>query len=68
MAVLVLSVHPLLNQPLLPLHPTRMTDLPTYLLLPQLVVVLTFKSEHLYHESLSKGRRGTYASVSFPGN
>ena len=28
MAVLVLSVHPLLNQPLLPLHPTHMTDLP----------------------------------------
>ena len=45
-----------------------MTDLPTYLLLPQLVVVLTFKSEYLHHDSLSKGQRGTYSSVSFPGN
>ena len=30
MAVLLLSVHPLLDQRLLHLHPTHMTDLPTY--------------------------------------
>ena len=50
------------------LHPTYMTDLPTYLPLPQLVVVLTFKSEHLHHDSLPNGDRGTCSSVSFPGN
>ena len=32
MAVLLLSVHPLLDQCLLPLHPTHMPDLPAYLL------------------------------------
>ena len=31
MVVLLLSVHPLLDQCLLPLHATHMTDLPTYL-------------------------------------
>ena len=39
-AVLLLSVHPLLDQCLLYLYPTHMTDLPTYLPLPQLVIVL----------------------------
>ena len=32
MAVLLFSVHPLLDQCLLHLHPTHMTDLPIYLL------------------------------------
>ena len=32
MAVLLLSVHPLLDQCLCHLHPTHMTDLPTYTL------------------------------------
>ena len=41
MAVLLLSVHPLLDQCLLHLYPAYMTDLdlPTYLPLPQLVTV-----------------------------
>ena len=68
MAVLLLSVHPLLDQSLPHLHPTHMTDLPTYLPLPQLVIVLTFKSEHLLHDSLSKGWWGACPSASFPGN
>ena len=40
MAVLLLSVHPLFLQCLLHLHPIHVTDLPTYLPLPQLVIVL----------------------------
>ena len=56
MAILLLSVHPLLHQGLLQLHPAHMTDLPTYLLRPQLVIILAFRSEHLHHDSLSKGR------------
>ena len=47
MAILLLSVHPLLNQCLLHLHPTYMTDLPTYLPPSQLVIVLLFSSERL---------------------
>ena len=37
---LALCTSPLLNQCLLHLHPTHLTDLPTYLPLPQLVIVL----------------------------
>ena len=40
MAVLSLSVHSLLHQRPLHLHPTHMTDLPTYLCGHQLVIVL----------------------------
>ena len=41
MAVLLLSVHALLDQCLLLLHPIHMTDLPIYLLArPQLEIVL----------------------------
>ena len=40
MAVLLLSVHLLLNQCLFHLHPTQMTDLPTYCPSSQLVIVL----------------------------
>ena len=40
MAVLLLSVHPLLDQCLLCLHPTHLTDLPAYLPQAQLVIVL----------------------------
>ena len=39
MAVCLLSVHPLLDQGLLHLHSTHLTELPTYLLPPQLVIV-----------------------------
>ena len=39
-AVLLLSVHPLPNRCLLHLHPTHLTDLPTYLPQAQLVIVL----------------------------
>lgn len=41
MAVLLLSLHPLLDQCLLHLHPTHLTDLPTDLPPPQLLTVLT---------------------------
>ena len=42
--VVSLSVHPLLGQSLLHLHPTHRTDrLPTYLPQLQLVIVLTFR-------------------------
>ena len=40
MAVLLLSVNPLLDQCPLHLHPTHMADLPMYLPLRQLVTVL----------------------------
>lgn len=40
MTVSLLSGHPLLNQCLLQLHPVLMTNLPTYLFLPQLLMVL----------------------------
>ena len=35
---------------------------------PQLVIVLTFRSEHLHHDSLSKGWWEACPSASFPGN
>ena len=63
MGVLLLSLNPLLH-----LHPTHRTDLPTYLPLPQLVIVLTFKSKHLHHDSLSNGPVGACSSAGFPGN
>ena len=64
MAVLLLSVPPLLDQCLLHLRPT---DLPSYAQSliskglhtcprPQLVIVLIFRSEHLQFDSLSKGQ------------
>ena len=40
MAVLLLSVHPLLHQCLLHLRPTHLMDLPASLPLPQLVTVV----------------------------
>ena len=66
MTVLLLSVHPLLDQSLLHLHPIHKTDIPSQLQSliskclhtcprPQLVVVLTFRPEHFYYHSLSKG-------------
>ena len=45
---LSLSVHPLPDHCLLHLHLTHTTDLPTYLPPPQLVIVLTLRSEHLH--------------------
>ena len=51
-AVLLLSVQPLLDQCLLHLHPTHRADLPTYLPLPQLI-------KRWYKASASAG---------FPGN
>ena len=47
MAVLLLSVHPLLNQCLIYLYPTHLTDLPTYL--PQVPANdwSSFRLEHL---------------------
>ena len=58
MAVLLLLVYPLLSQYLLHLHPTHMTDLPTYLPLPQLVIVLTFRSERLHLIAYQSGGEG----------
>lgn len=45
---LSLSVHPLPDQCLLHLPLIHTTDLPTYLPPPQLVIVLTLRSEHLH--------------------
>ena len=45
MTVFMLFVHLWLYQRLLQLHPTHMTDLPTYL--PQPLSLLTFRSEYL---------------------
>lgn len=58
MAILFLSVHPLLY-----LHSTHMTDLPTCSPLPQLASVLTFKSKHLHHDGFSKGQWGVCSSL-----
>ena len=58
MAVLLLSVHPLLDQHLLHLHPTHRTDLPTYLPWPQLVIVLTVGAEHLHLLAYRSGGKG----------
>ena len=54
MAALLLFAHPLMDKNLLHLHPTYMTDLPTYL--PQVPSkdCFSFRSEHLHY-------------VSFPG-
>ena len=54
MAVLLLSVHPLLN-----LHPIHRTDLPAYLLLAPAVMGLILSSEYLHliiHQRGSEGR------------
>lgn len=61
--VLLQSETPLLCQHLLPLHPTYMTELPTDLPLPQVMIVLTSKSEHLHHDSLSKGHESLLVSL-----
>ena len=53
---LSVSVHPLLDQCLLHLHLTHTTDFSIYLPPPQLVIVLTLRSEHLHPENLSKGQ------------
>ena len=58
MAVLLLSVHPLLDQCLLHLHPTHMTDLATYLPRPELVIILIFRSEHLHLITYQRSREG----------
>ena len=57
MAVLLLSVNLLIHQHQLHLHPTHMTDLPTYLPLPatRLVTVLTFRIEHLCLNAFQRG-------------
>ena len=57
MAVLLLSVHPLLDQCLLHLHPTHMTDLPTYLSQAPANDCSSFRSEHL-HYAYQRGREG----------
>ena len=44
------------------------TDLPTYVPLPQLVIVPIFRLEHLNHDSLSKGWWAVCPSACFPGN
>ena len=51
-AVLLLSVHPLLDQGLLHLHPTHLTDLPTYLS----QAPYNDWSNFSHQDSLSKGR------------
>ena len=75
MIVLLLSVHPLLDQSLLEGHATHMTDLPSYsqnlnILAPkpQLVIVLICGSEHLHCDSLSKGLQRRAHPSAFPGN
>ena len=65
---ILISVHPLVDQCLLHPHRTHTTDLPTHLLLPQAVIVLTFRFEHFHLESLSKGQWVACSSASFPGN
>ena len=67
-AVLLLSVPPLLDQCLFHLHPIHMTDLPTYLPRPQLVIVLTVNSKYLHLDSLPKRCMRVCSSAGFPGN
>ena len=55
MAVLSLSVHLLLDQHQLRLHPTHMTDLPTYLPATGLVIVLTSRIKHLHLIAFQRG-------------
>lgn len=55
MAVLLLSVHLLLDQHGLRLHPTHKIDLPTYLPATGLVIVLTFRIEHLHLITFQRG-------------
>ena len=64
MAILLLSVHPLLNQCLLHLHATHLTNLPTYL--PQTPANDWFNFS--YQDSLSKRLWGACPSAGFPGN
>ena len=58
MAVLLLFAHPLMDKNLLHLHPTYMTDLPTYL--PQVPSkdCFSFRSEHLHYVSFPGGASG----------
>ena len=63
--ILLLSVPSQLYQSLLYLHPIYMTDLPPYLLQPQLEIVLILD---LHGESLSKGLCGACHPAGFPGN
>ena len=53
---LLLSVHPLFGQCLLHLQPTHKTHLPECLPSHQLVIILTFRSEHLYHDNSLEGQ------------
>ena len=64
MAVLLLSVHPLPDQRLL--HPMHMTDLPTYLPLPQPVIALTLDqniSPRIVYQSGGEGRAPPLVSL-----
>ena len=58
MAVLLFFAHPLMDKNLLHLHPTYMTDLPTYL--PQVPSkdCFSFRSEHLHYVSFPGGASG----------
>ena len=58
MAVLLLSVHPLLDKCLLYLHPIHMTDLPKYLPRPQLVTVLTLDQNISTMRAYQRGGEG----------
>ena len=52
-AVVLLSIHPLLHR-----HSTHVPDLPMYLPLPQLVIVLIFRSERLHLLAYQRAREG----------
>ena len=68
MAILSFSVENLINRCLLHPHPTHRIDLSTDLPQPQLVTILTLKSEQLHLNSLSKTWWGVCPPASFPGN
>lgn len=65
-AVFLLSVHPCSVSPASPTA-AHMMVLPTYLPLPQLVTVVTFRLEHLHMMAYQRGI-GAWPSASFPGH
>ena len=68
MAVLLLSIHPLLDQWLLHLQPTHMTKLLTNLLQAPANDCSSFGSEYLHYDSLSKVRGGDKGLASLVNN
>lgn len=57
-AVLLLSVHPLLDQWLLHLYTIHMTDLPTYLPQTQLVIILALNQNISTMVAFRRGSEG----------